>query len=301
MTDKPTDKIADKERIPFENLEGCRIDSWALPSMQGRNPRIGKKPPIDKNVKIEDVSSSHKPMPLTADQLQQISEQARQEGFQLGLKEGTEKGLLEGQKTGEKAGHQKAYMEAKKEIEALQAQLKSCAERLFEPMQKQERLIENTLVEICMSVSKAMIQSEIHANPKLLLTLIHQCVHSLPNASKQIQIKLNADDAELIQRLVPDASGWMLEVDEAMASGGVLVISDCSEIDFSVEQRLQTYLSKIDDFSADENSLHDVFDYASPEAEASSEQTDANTASTLDEPSPASVDSKIAEDGDEPA
>jgi len=106
------DQVKGKDRIPFEHIEQSEsVESWQLPSMQsgGKVIRSAKRGEAEK----------------------QITEEARLEGFNQGLKEGTEQGIREGTKAGEKAGNQRAYLDAKKEIEALQNQLRQLAVRLL--------------------------------------------------------------------------------------------------------------------------------------------------------------------------
>lgn len=243
-----------KDRIPFESLsDSSDVSSWSLPSMdaQGRVVRSAqrdkKKKGASADVVIESVSKKTKPKPLTAEELQQITEQARKDGFQRGLHEGTEQGIREGTKTGEKAGHQRAYMEAKKEIEALQYRLRTLATRLFDPMQQQDQQIENILVDVILNLSKRVISSEVSFDPSVLLKTVHQVLGCLPKDAKNVRVFLNDKDADLVEGLVPENQrNWRVQRDNSQASGGCIVESDSSLIDFSVGERIATFLDKLD-------------------------------------------------------
>ncbi|WP_370978919.1 flagellar assembly protein FliH [Agaribacterium sp. ZY112] len=263
MSDNPSNKSgSSKERIPYEDLEGSSVKGWALPSMQGRAIKPKKKNTIKKDkVKIENVPASESVQPLTAEQLQDISEQARKEGFQQGLKEGTEQGLLKGQKTGERTGHQQAYKQAEKEIQALQSQLENCAQRLFEPMQNREALLENVIVDMALKLASRLVADEIAASPERLLAIVHKVMASVPKSAKEIHLRLNSKDAECIRSLVPESKQWQLEIDDNLSSGGLIVNTESSHINFSVEQRLQEYLDKSSQLTNHEHALNDVPDY----------------------------------------
>lgn len=304
-----TEQTKGKGRIPFENLEQSEaVESWQLPSMQSGGKVVrsakrdgnGKK---DSNVAIEKVSSSKRPRHLTADELQQITEEARQEGFKQGLKEGTEQGIREGTKAGEKAGNQRAYMDAKKDIEALQNQLRQIITRLHEPMLKQDLQLENIMVDAVLRLSKALLLEEISAKPTRLLNVIQHVLTSLPKGANNIRILLNSADAALIESLVPESQrDWAVQVNDSLASGGCNVETESSLIDFSVENRIESYLSSIGGLNGGDiedmstvPEYHDVITDSTKSREKPPEKVEA-----LSERTPAddeNLDSDIDEDG----
>lgn len=277
------DQVKGKDRIPFEHIEQSEsVESWQLPSMQSggkviRSAKRGEAEKKSNNVAIENVSSKKRPRHLTAEELQQITEEARLEGFNQGLKEGTEQGIREGTKAGEKAGNQRAYLDAKKEIEALQNQLRQLAVRLFEPMQNQDQQLENILVDLVLSLSKSLILSEVSVNPATLLNVIQHVLSSLPKGESNIRVQLNAADAALIESLVPESQrDWRIQVNDALSSGGCHVETQSSLVDFSVENRIESYMAKIGGLSGrDVQDLPPLPDYHgsdSSQAEVSNEQ-----------------------------
>ncbi|WP_096084569.1 flagellar assembly protein FliH [Agaribacterium haliotis] len=281
-----------KERIPYEQIDEHSVQGWGLKPMRGRNPRTGKNAQ-NKNVQIDKLKQSEKPKPLTAEQLQQISEQARREGFEQGLKEGTQQGLRQGQKTGEKAGQQQAYQEARKDIEALQQQLKNCIERLFEPMRQREALIEKALMQLSLDIAQALLSEEIKTRPEIFLQVIHKVLAALPKSAENIRVLLNPADAELIQKLIPRSRQWQLEVDASIASGGLQVLSDSSEVDFSVESRIAQYLAKVEQQRGSVEALEQRVDIETPAGQG--QASGAGDRLDSKEYSEASGDKKVAQ------
>lgn len=262
-----------KDRIPFETLDdSAEVSGWNLPSMHSAGQVVRSKErdnnaTRNQKVSIEPVKNKKKPKPLTAEELQKITEDARKEGFQQGLHEGTEKGIREGTKAGEKAGQQRAYMEAKKEIEALQHELRQLTTRLFDPMQQQDQLLENILVDLALNLAQRVIDAEVSVNPKLILAIVQRVLNSLPKGADNIRVSMNDKDASLVEALVPEAQrDWSIQRDSSLSSGGCVVETASSLSDFSVEERLAIYLEKINLLQTSATELEDVPDYQSEES-----------------------------------
>ena len=247
-----SEQTKSKDRIPKESLdEHDAIGSWQLPSMQGgdkvvRSAQRDKDEKQKGKVEIETLKANKKPRPLTADELQKITEDARREGFQQGLREGTEQGIREGTKAGEKAGNQRAYLEAKKEIEASQNQLRNLIKRLFEPMQQQDHELENILVDLVLQLSKTIVAAEIKTDPQLILNIVESTLQSLPKGAKHIRVSLSPEDAELVNTLIPENQrDWQVISEAKLDSGGCSIETESSLADFSVADRISGYLEKI--------------------------------------------------------
>lgn len=240
-----------KDRIPFESLDADdAVSSWNLPSMGTTKRVVRSKSREEKkhsNEKIETVSRPKKMKPLTAEDLERITEEARREGFQQGLQEGTEKGIREGTKVGEKTGEQRAYSEAKKDIDALQNRLRNIANSLFDPMQNQSMAVENTVVDMALNIARAIIQTEVSSKPALLVDIVKRCIDVLPSAKGSVRVYLNESDSKLLENLrSPSAEKWQIIVDDSLATGGCRVETDQSDVDYSVESRLAAYLGRVD-------------------------------------------------------
>lgn len=280
-----------KGRIPFEALEdSSTVASWQLPSMHSggkvvRSAKRDKQGKAQADVAIEKVSAKKKPRQLTAEELQQITEDARREGFQQGLHEGTEQGIREGTKAGEKAGNQRAYMEAKKDIELLQNQLRTLITRLYDPMQQQDQQLENIIVDLVLGLTKRLLSAEISVKPELILNVVQHTLDSLPKGAKNISVTLNDKDADLVDSLVPDTQrDWRVLRDDKLSSGGCVVESETSLVDFSVEERLAFYFDKVGSLKADPSDLPDLPSYQPSQVESSEQATEQDASMSPAEP-----------------
>lgn len=277
------------DRIPFETLdETSVVSAWDLPSV-AVNSRLVRSAKRDKDKsdsrkdeKIETVKKNKRSKPLTVEELAEITETARREGFEQGLREGTEQGIREGTKVGEKTGQQRAYLESKKEIENLQNQLRQIAVRLFEPMEKQDRAVENILVDLALNLSKHIVASEIKTDPMIVLNMVKHVLQDLPKSETRTCISMCDDDADALEKLIPPAQRqWEVHRDNTLSSGGCVVETDASFVDFSVESRLTNYLEALEKSSdkndepvPDYHALHEDEDVKNSEALAETDIKD---------------------------
>jgi flagellar assembly protein FliH len=114
-------------------------------------------------------------------------------------------------------------------------------------MQNHASELENTVVDIALNLAKSLVKSEISARPDILVDTVKHCLAVLPSSDKKVRVYLNEHDVELLKKLqAPDAKEWDVLIDQNLSSGGCRVETDYSEIDYSVEQRIQSYLDKVD-------------------------------------------------------
>lgn len=250
------DEKKNPNRIPFESLVNDAVSSWSLPAMNNHGSLL-KSAEIEKRQaeiqqenskkeKVEDVSPEDKPQPMTAEQLQILSEEARQEGYAEGYAEGLKKGTDQGLEKGTKQGQKKAYDETKADLMDTQNRLRGIAQCLFEPMQQQTELLENTLVDMAMMLAKNLIQQEITQSPIVLFNVVQRAVSALPVGEKNITIILNDADADLMENvLTAKKSSWKIERDNQVTSGGCMVKTENSFIDYEIENRLKQYLDEV--------------------------------------------------------
>lgn len=250
------DEKKNSNRIPFESLINDTVSSWSVPTINDHDS-ILKSAEIEKKQaekqkknsekeKVESVSPEDKPQPMTAEQLQVLSEEARQEGYAQGYAEGLRKGTEQGVEKGTKQGQKKAYDETKADLMDTQNRLRGIAQCLFEPMQQQTELLENTIVDMALMLAKNLIRQEITQSPIVLFHVVQRAVSALPIGEKNITIVLNDADADLMENvLTAKKSSWRIERDSDVTSGGCMIKTENSFIDYEIENRLKQYLDEV--------------------------------------------------------
>ncbi len=231
--------------------ESTEISAWKLPAIgekkkvvkSARREQLEKKQQAARE-KVENLAPKKKPKPLTADELKAIADQAQQEGYADGFKEGMEKGLKQGEASGRENGEKKAYGEVKSLLEDEKKRFSQIADRLMEPMQQQDELLEKTLLEMAVQIATHLLKAEIQRSPDKLVQLVNSTIASLPVGAKNISLYVNEDDAKLLDAALPqEHRNWRLIDDNSLTSGGCRLETAESFVDFSIESRIAEYFA----------------------------------------------------------
>jgi flagellar assembly protein FliH len=222
--------------IPAAEVPQAR--SWALPVMDGgeameetaspsARARAATPPP---------APEAERPRPPTAEELEAISREARDEGYRRGLEEGRAKGHAEGLR--------KARAELAEKGRALDAVLQA-----FEaPLAELDDDLEQALVGLALAVGKHLVRRELRADPGQVVAVVREAVQALPVATGRVQVSLHPEDAALVREALALAEGearWELVEDPVMSRGGCKVTSGASRIDATVETRVAAVVARI--------------------------------------------------------
>lgn len=263
-------------RIPFEDI--AEVDRWNLPSMDD-NPSVVPSAEREDQLKgrshrekIEEVSGRVKVKPLTAEELKQIADDAEKEGYQQGYEKGLKKGLKDGSERGQQQGEQKAYEEKGKALEEETLRLRSIADALFVPMDKQDEALESILLEIVTQLTRNLLSAELSSDPGISRTLIQRALTVLPVGAKNISVYLHPEDVHALKELNIEQNEWRLLEDDTISRGGCRVETAESLVDFSVEKRINEFLQSMqahNTSSQDCETVGDVEDIADEPIEQS--------------------------------
>lgn len=194
--------------IPKEDLND--IENWTLPEVR--------------------AAGSHAPVarPLTAIQIEELQQQAREEAFAQGRREGLEAG--------------------KKEIRARVHELETLMQTLARPLEQVDAQIEEQLVQLALAVAKQLIRRELKTDPGQVLAVVREAMAALPLAARAVRLHMHPEDAALVREMLAlndSERGWQIVEDPVLSRGGCKVSSDTSQIDASVERRLHTVIANV--------------------------------------------------------
>lgn len=194
--------------IPKEELSG--IENWSLPEVS----LSGKREPAAR--------------PLTARQIEELQQQAREEGFQQGRREGLEAG--------------------KREIKARVHELESLMQTLAKPLDQLDTQVEQELISLALAVAQQLVRRELKIDPGQVLAAVREAMAALPIAARNVRLHLHPEDSALVREtlsLSDGERGWKIVEDPVLTRGGCKVSSDTSQIDASVERRLHTIIANV--------------------------------------------------------
>ncbi|WP_286265416.1 flagellar assembly protein FliH [Thalassotalea atypica] len=201
------------------------------------------------------------PVPLTADEIEQIRQAAYEDGFNQGKEEGYSKGYDEGKATGHedglKLGHDeglaKGLEHGEQQINDLAVIWQKQIDQLHQPLAVLETNVEVQLLELVMQLTEAVVLQEAKTNPDILMSAITAGIKSLPSQDSQTQILLNPLDISIVEQQFGEAyvkeQGWRLLAAPQFEQGSCQIENSTSNIDIRVKSRLKQVL---------ESFLHDA-------------------------------------------
>lgn len=239
----PTPQV---NRIPVKEITDCK--TWSMPAIDNSRQVFSSAKKEDKQRKAaekrrqqevvgEEVDSRVLKGPMTAKQLQEITESAQQEGHAEGFKRGFEEGRS--------AGHQQGLDKGQEETEQLQARLTQLIGSLVDPYHSNSNSLEKILFTTVNHLVRSIVQRELMVDSGQVLSFVQQAVDALPAGSDNLKIFLNPDDIVLLENFKAATHiNWELHSDPKLSAGGCRVETKQSLVDFSVEERLRLLLQR---------------------------------------------------------
>ncbi len=167
----------------------------------------------------------------TAEEIEQIYQQARDDGHR--------KGLEEGRTEGHAAGYEAGRTEARKEGERIEA----IAARLDRALAELEPKIADELLALAVELARAVVRHEIAVHPETLIVVVREALGQLPH--QHISIYLHPDDASLLRSYMGDQlahAGHRIHEDYKLSRGDCVLEAGGSQVDASVAMRWRRVL-----------------------------------------------------------
>ncbi|GHB62402.1 hypothetical protein GCM10008107_09350 [Psychrosphaera saromensis] len=253
------DKLGKKPVTPDRELLEL-LEEWVAPDVteSQRSRYTGKTNfmgiPLDelysKVIAKEEIEEEEIP-PLTAEEIQQIRQDAYDEGFESGKSEGYQAGEAQGREEGHeigiKSGHEEGYLagleQGQAEIDIKVARLTDLTHQLYHPIEKVDAAAEQQLLNLVVMLAESVIRHETKSNKDALLSVIHEATASLPFNTKLSEIHIHPDDLELLSEIYTAEAmieqKWIIKEEPSYQPGDIIVMTPDSLIDRSVKQRIK--------------------------------------------------------------
>ena len=161
--------------------------------------------------------------PMTASKAQAIQDQAHQEGVEQ--------------------GYQAGLQQAEAEINQMKAQLNHLMGQLIHPLQEQQHELEQALVQLAGGMAQALIKNLPQIDEQSMLNLARQALAELPEGSENIRILVHPNDVEMLKSAASQQhEEWQIIADPSLVSGGCIVKSQYSFVDFTLDTRFHLML-----------------------------------------------------------
>lgn len=242
-------------RIPAE--EAGSFQTWHLPPVGAKGAVLPSAEKEAKEIEAEALQQSAESVEdielppgvpntgMTAQEMQEIFDEAERDGFAQGHKDGYEKGMTEGMAEGYEAGQQKGLMEMRQQLVAEQQRFQKLAEALLQPLRSQDDDLEKMLLDIVCNLTQSVVQRELTTDSSHIVELVKAAVEALPVGSSNLRICLNPDDLAAVETYAKEQQlEWRFFGDAQLSPGGCRVEAPNSRVDFSVANRLKSVLEQ---------------------------------------------------------
>jgi flagellar assembly protein FliH len=162
----------------------------------------------------------------TAEEIEQINQQARDEGLAQGKEEGYQAGFKEGQAEAQRFTQVAANLD------------KSLDELDFK--------VADELLALALELAREVVRQEISARPEVLLAVVREALMQLPH--QHVAIYLHPEDASLLRSYMGDQlahAGHRIHEDFKLARGDCVLEAGGSQVDASVAMRWRRVLENL--------------------------------------------------------
>lgn len=180
---------------------------------------------------------------LTAEQLDEIQQQAHQEAYAEGNEKGFQEGFEKGYEEGRTLGEKQAFESAKEHIQEQAELLDKMLFTLRQPYRAMTEQVEHEISELAFLFAKQMLRHELQQQPDIILKQIKQALEKLPSRNKELRIHMHPEDLSMVREYTQklesfDFDNLHLFSDEAIEQGGFIVDAGDSYIDESLHTRI---------------------------------------------------------------
>ncbi|CAK0756805.1 flagellar assembly protein FliH [Gammaproteobacteria bacterium] len=178
------------------------------------------------------------------DGLAQGIEEGRRDGLAQGIEEGRRDGLAQGVEEGRRDGLAKGDAE----VQAKLNQLGQFLTLLDQPLANLDSEVEEQLVALVVAVARQIVRRELRIGAGEIIPVVREALASLPTARRNLRIFLHPDDVPLVRVALGKKEGTneiRIEEDATITRGGCRVETDTSQIDATVEHRINRVVARL--------------------------------------------------------
>jgi flagellar assembly protein FliH len=164
------------------------------------------------------------PTLVTVSELENIRQQAHDEGRDAGYA----------------AGIEQARNEA--------AQIHELLQNLQDELNQLDVRVSQSLLDLSLEVARKMVCETLQVKPEVILKIISEAISSLPHFNQNAHLILHPDDAELVRKHMGEQlshAGWKIFTDTQIRRGGCRVETAHSNVDATTEARWKRIVESI--------------------------------------------------------
>ncbi len=193
---------------------------------------------------------------ITQEEIDEIKNNAREEGYRAGYDEGNAKGYEEGMKTGiaqgQSQGYKDGYADGREQIEKEMADsvefFSQSAEKLAKPLELLDEKVASSLVDLGIRLARQLIPELSKNSTQLVVNAVRQAVEQLPVFSEGVEITLSQHDADIVRKHFSEEfrteKGWKVVVSKEQKDGDIQVTSRDSTISTTLQGQIDSLIKE---------------------------------------------------------
>lgn len=206
---------------------------WEMTSFGDERPSVvaARKPPPEP-VREPEEEVAPPPAYPTEEELADIRERARLEGYRDGLAAGRDEALAAGR------------LASAEELTHVRAIALAFGHALAEA----DQLIANDVLELALHLTKGMLKAALPVRPELILPIVRDAIAYLPVLQQPALLMLHPDDINVVREGLGDEldkGGWRVVEDAGVGRGGCKVDTASNQIDAQAASRWQRLSSAL--------------------------------------------------------
>ena len=194
-------------------------ERWEMASFDPPKPAAPEPPPVEPEAPpppaAEPVAAPEPAVKLpTAEEVEAIYSQAREEGYRVGFNEGQQSALAEAQKLG------------------------ALVQKLDEAILGMESEVADELLALGLEIARQVVRETVRLQPEAILAVVKEALLQLPH--QHALIYLHPDDAELVRIHIGDQlahAGHRIQDDPTLARGDCTINAGSTHVDATLASR----------------------------------------------------------------
>lgn len=124
--------------------------------------------------------------------------------------------------------------------------LDNAMHKLARPFEELDESVEQQLAQLAMLVARQLVRRELKADPAQVIGVVREALAALPVGARDVRLAVNPEDAVMIREVLSlhesDHAIGLVE-DPVQSRGGCRIVTDTSQIDATVESRLNAVIA----------------------------------------------------------
>lgn len=216
------------------SVDSTAASAWVLPKLDGEMPANSSAGTPPKH-----QFSSLKPSP----HLDALMREAQERGHADGYSGGHEKGLAEGREAGRREvleSNQARATELIALVQSLEQRVLACDDALA-----------TELATVVTQAVELLMREELSLRPELVCSVVQAGLEAFVKSRKTVELKLHPDDVALVGEVHHENTPVAISPDPSLARGGCYLSNGETELDLTLEFRIQQMRQALAGFTAD--------------------------------------------------